>query len=141
MKIYIALEEGGGICRAPVPCRALPDGSYEILPDDLFDYEDDSQLFDFGPGDVVLAKNTSLGITKDPCLVAHQLVKSGSEKNEFKRLLFVILEEEPDPAPVLAKYGNSLVRHLLTEGLKEGWGYPGIREWIRLHRHILEEAL
>lgn len=143
MTIFVPADEGGGIFHAPVPCRPLADGTYEILPDDFFDFEDGAQLFGFGPGDVVSSKSKRLGIgfTHEVCLVAHQLMKSGSAANDFKRLLFVILEEKPEPSSVLIEHGKAAVRRLLTEGQKKEFLYPAIRAYIRRHQNVLEEAL
>ena len=140
-KIYIALEEGAGLFHAPVACHPLPSGSYEILPDSVFDHEDGWQLFEFGPGDIIQVRRELLGDDKTPYLVAHRLIRSGSDVNDFKRLLFDILEEKPDPFSVVMKHSKVAVRRLLTEGYQARLLYSGVREWISLHQQVLEEAL
>lgn len=96
LSIYILAEEGAGPFYAPVPCRRLPDGSYQIFPDDyaLFDEDeedDGSQLYMFGPGDAVSAEIEDLN--GGPQLVARTLLRSGSSVNDLKRLMLVMLEE------------------------------------------------
>ncbi|MDE2142197.1 MAG: hypothetical protein KGJ84_07290 [Elusimicrobia bacterium] len=142
LRIYIPIEEGGGLCHAPVPCKRLADGSYEILPDDqaIFDDEDNSQLYKFGPGDIATAETKQSN--RGPELFARNLIRSGSKVNDLKRLMFTILEENPKPSILIGQHGNDTVRRLLTKLEKaDTWIYPGIREYVKEHRSILEEAL
>ncbi|MDE2141158.1 MAG: hypothetical protein KGJ84_01930 [Elusimicrobia bacterium] len=139
--VYVAFEEGGGIFHYSVPAVLLPDGSYKILPNEFFEFDGHTQLFNFGPGDIIRARMKPVGSKKELRLTADKLVSSGSNDNDFKRLLFSVLAEDPDPSYILAVHGQIAVRLLLTECARDGWVYPEIRDWVDLHRRILEEAL
>ena len=142
--ICILAEEGAGPFYTPVPCRHLPDGSYQIFTDDyaLFDcYGEDegSQLYMFGPGDVVSAETED--VNGGPQLVARTLLRSGSHVNDLKRLMFAILEENSNPSSLISQYGMDTVRRLLTRVEKaEGYVYPRIREYVAEHWSALKEA-
>jgi hypothetical protein len=119
--IYILAEEGAGRFYTPVPCRLLPDGSYQIFRDDYALFDDDgedcgSQLYMFGPGDIVSAEIEDLN--GGPQLVARTLLRSGSSVNDLKRLMFVILEENPKPSSLVSQYGMDAVMRLLTRAEK-----------------------
>ena len=128
--IDILAEEGAGPFYAPVPCRRLPDGWYRIFRDDYGVFDDDGeddggQLYMFGPGDIVSAEIDDLN--GSPQLVARTLLRSGSSVNDLKRLMFVIVEENPKPSSLISQYGKDTVRRLLTRVEKaEGYVYPRI---------------
>lgn len=143
IQIYIRAMEGSDPFHAPVPCKRLANSSYEILPDGeggIFDDEDESQLYEFGPGDIVTAEMMEFYLV--PELVALKLLHSGSKVNDLKRLMFVILADNPNPSLLINQLGKNTVRLLLTESEKiETCIYPGIRQYVEEHRRILEEAL
>ena len=144
LSINILAEEGGGPFYAPVPCRRLADGSYRIFPDDhaLFDDDDSegTQLHMFGPGDVVSAEIEDLNGC--PQLVARTLLRSRSSVNDLKRLMLVIVQENPKPSSLISRYGKDTVRRLLIRVERaEGCVFPRIREYIAEHRSVLKEAL
>ena len=144
LQVYIPAEEGAGPFYAPVPCRRLPDGWYQIFPDDYALFDDDeedegSQLYMFGPGDIVSAETEDMN--GDSQLVARTLLRSGSNVNDLKRLMYVILEENPEPSSLIGRHGKDTVRRLLDRVDKaETWVYPRIREYVAEHRSVLKEA-
>jgi len=77
-----------------------------------------------------------------PQLVAQGLIRSGSADNDAKRMLFVILEENPEPSSLLRIYGQAAVRGLLTTvDRKDVWMYPGVLEYVSRHREVLEGGI
>ena len=115
LRIYVPCEEGGGVFYAPVLCERLSDESYRILVDRFFEPEDDLQLYKFGPGDTASGEMATLNPGEVPQLVAQGLIRSGSADNDAKRMLFVILEENPEPSSLLRVFGQTAVRGLLTK--------------------------
>ena len=94
----------------------------------------------FGPGDIVSAEIDDLN--GSPQLVARTLLRSGSSVNDLKRLMFVIVEENPKPSSLISQYGKDTVRRLLTRVEKaEGYVYPRIRDYVAEHLSVLMEAL
>jgi hypothetical protein len=134
---------GGGPFYAPVPCRRLPDRSYQTFPDDsLFDDDDSegTQLCMFDPGDIVSAEIEDLN--GGPQLVARTLLRSGSSVNDLKRLMLAIVEENPKPSSLISQYGKDTVSRLLIRVERaEGYVFPRIREYVAEHRSVLREAL
>ena len=93
----------------------------------------------FGPGDIVSAETEDMN--GDPQLVARTLLRSGSHVNDLKRLMYVILEENPEPSSLIGRHGKDTVRRLLDRVDKaETWVYPRIREYVAEHRSVLKEA-
>jgi hypothetical protein len=77
-----------------------------------------------------------------PHLVARELIRSGSKTNDAKRILFVIVEENPKPSSLLRVHGQTAVRVLLTKmEQKDVWIYPGVLDYINRHREVLEGAI
>lgn len=142
LRIYVPGEEGGGLFYASVRCERLTDESYRILVDEFFEPDDYSQLYKFGPGDVVSGEIESVNPGETPLLVARELIRSGSKTNDAKRILFVILEENPEPSSLLRVHGKTAVRDLLTKmEQKDVWMYPGVLDYINRHREVLEGAI
>jgi hypothetical protein len=141
-RLHVPAEEGAGIFYVPVQSCVLPDGSHQVLEDDFFEYDEPSQLFAFGPGDVVrTAEKHHLEPGDVSCLFANSLVKSGSEVNDYKRLLFDVLENEPDPISLAANHGKPAVKRLLIESENGELFYPGIREYVCRYRHVIEGSV
>ena len=111
-RIYIRYVDGAEAL-VPVPARQPPNGSFEILPADDFDFDDDSILFEFGPGDVVVAEDRELR-NGSVQRVATRLV-TGDSRNIFKRMLLSILLDKPRTSDLTAEFGEAHVAQLRSK--------------------------
>lgn len=121
-----------------VPNRRREDGLYEILPHQEFDYEDDSTLFEFGPGDVV---ETVLFRFDDGAerRLASRLIKEGDPRNVNKRLLFLIASGKPSVQDLISQYGEHRVRNIKSDIAQLKSIYPAISDWIDTNTERIDD--
>jgi hypothetical protein len=137
-QLYVRYVDGSN-ASIPVPSRRHEDGLYEILPYHEFDYEDDSILFEFGPGDIVAAEphRFSEGLSEQ---LACRLVRQGDVRNLYKGMFFTIVSGNPSFEYLVAQFGEEKVRQIKSEVAKMEWVYPAISDWINTNEERLNDT-
>ena len=141
-KIYVRFIEMIA-CSIPVPARGMGNDLYKIQPYYEFDYADDSMLFEFGPGDVVIA-STFIETEGNEIPCANQLVSCGDDRNMYKNLLFNIVKEAKNNTEqnnLIETISKDTSRKLLGELHKDTFVYPDVKDWIEFHRDRLESLI
>ena len=135
-KIYIHFVDGTD-AYIPVDTEIISENAYKLLPNDEFDYEDDTILFEYGAGDIVTAEMHKFE-SGDTNLKASKLIVSGSEQNDYKRMLFYILRNEPNPSNLSNLFNKSIILRLLQDrDLK----YPTLVHWFNKHRLAIQSLV
>jgi hypothetical protein len=120
-KIYINYLDGVHVF-IPVDAIELNNNEYEIQNNEDFDYEDNSILFEFGPGDIVKLKmiNSNSGKIE----IANELIKNGDKRNIGKRFLYYLSMD----IPIENHFTKEIINNLIKEIPFEDWIYPAARE-------------
>jgi hypothetical protein len=142
-EIYVHFLDGA-LAFIPIPAIYIKNTEYEILENSEFDYEDDSILFEFGPGDNVKTKPKKCDYPKPEGKIypaAYELVKSGNIQNSYKRLLFNIVYLNPEPSVFIPQFPKLDFQKLMTQNQKNEFKYLGITNWIKQYRIEIEEFL
>ena len=131
--IYIPFIDGVEVF-IPVETLLSANDNYKILPNEEFDYDDGSILFEYGEGDIV-ACTTHTFENGSNGLMASQLVTSGSIKNDYKRMLIFILKNMPSISDLLKLYNSEVILQLLHDNELV---YPSLNSWLNNHRTELK---
>ena len=138
-KIYVRFIDGIN-CYIPVPAREMGNDVYEIQPYTEFDYSEDSILFEFGPGDVVITSPV-LDSQGNEFICADQLVSWGDDRNQYRNLLLSIVwwsKTDIEQKDLIENITRDVANKLLGELEKDTFIYPAVKDWIELHRESLE---
>jgi hypothetical protein len=139
--VYVHFVDAIGVNK-PVNAHVISNDFYQILPDieydlDIEDESDDNTvLFEFGPGDIVGVKpyHSNFG---DSVPLAYKLIIAGDLHNSPKCLQFQILEENPDPYELLQDLKKEDILALLDKVNNADFVYPAIKEWITRNQEII----
>jgi len=133
-KIYIRFIDGVNVL-IPVEAKLLTKNHYEILPNNEFDYMDNTILFEFGIGDLVKCKFININNSPEATFIATELIKSGSQQNDIKRMLYDILQNNPKPKHIFENYDKSVIEYLFNDNLMK---YPDLINWIEKYRSSIQ---
>ncbi|MGJ7523078.1 hypothetical protein ACSFA0_21530 [Variovorax sp. LT1P1] len=113
----------------PVKCHMIGEGVIRVLENDEFDYEDQSVIFEFGPHDTVrtASREFSDGTVKE---TAFELVSSGDNRNDEKRMLLAILRENVGLSVLIERFGKEKVWAFVENHRTLKSPYPGIQNWF-----------
>lgn len=132
-KVYVRFVDGTNVAIL-INAQVVSDGVYQLLQDDEFDYDDNSILFEFGPGDTVGVKS----FYSDSMPLAHKLIKAGEAHYLPQCLQFHILDKEPDPYEFLKDISKDDIVALLDKIDTAFFVYPTVREWVARHREVIQ---
>ena len=138
-KIYIRFLDGVDVY-IPVDTRRTSDGTYLLMPDDEFDYEDDAVLFEFGNQDVVKAKEIQFE-NGDVGQVAYKLIKAGDRRNLQKRLLFHLALQTPEPQAIFEGVDRNEIRSLYQKIEQAPFVYPTVKDWFVTNKDKIESMM
>jgi hypothetical protein len=128
MRIYIRFIDGVDVF-VPVPCTPLANQTFEILPDPEFDVEDDSVLFEFGPGDTVAAREERFADGQSGPL-AYRLIRRGTSGNIQKQIQFAVAHGQPTVADLAQQFGTENVLLFREQANIRHSPYPSIQNWL-----------
>ena len=137
--IYVHFLDGVEVY-IPIEARLTSDGTYQLLFDDEFDYDDDSVLFEFGSQDIVKARQKQFE-NGDFGQVAYELVKAGDIRNSQKRLLFQIALQNPELQELLEGVDQSEIRSLYRKIEEAPFVYPALKDWLVENKDKIESML
>jgi hypothetical protein len=131
MTIFVRFVDGADVA-IPVEAQRTRDNIFEILPHEEFEYNNHSVLFEFGPGDTVIAvdhqfEDGTIG------LLASGVAGKINQQNVFKRIQFVIIHEDPDLPRMVELFGKSSMMDFCKESESRQYPYPAIQEWLKGH--------
>jgi hypothetical protein len=123
--IYIRLIDGTSVL-VPVEARQLGEQIFQITDNDYLDLEnDDTNLWEFFPGDVVNCK------FQDDLIVAEQLLESSFPHRNFHAVLFRILDSDGKLNEVETVRFQQEIKILLErKSLVSQSEHPLIKKWI-----------
>ncbi|MGE5621300.1 MAG: hypothetical protein ACM3U0_01870 [archaeon] len=125
--IYVRFIDGVNV-KIPVQAEQVSDDIYQLLPNEEFEYENSTCLFEFGPGDIVRVMKDKDSANSD--LLAYSLIKQGDKRNALTKLLFHIMHDNLSFEDVQNRFSTDDIKNLLPLKDKGNSIYPQIRVFV-----------
>jgi hypothetical protein len=137
--VHVRLFEGTNfVTMEPLPAQKNESGTVSLLPNDEFDPDDSSDLFEFLPGDEVRTMSLALPDHSGrfrSCRVATELVRSSGDDSEYWRVLFfVMMREIGEHAQLNLPKDQVLATARRIRAENQGgirWHYPAVVAWAQ----------
>jgi len=128
----------GTECTVPVFESRITENQYTITESEIFDYEDESLLFEYGQGDIILI-NYDNESSKNVKIKG--LIKEGDQRNALKRSQFQILNRELKIDEMINKFGLEKSKRILLELKAQNYIYPEVKNWLCINSESIERII